>query len=302
MDVARNHLSEGDHTCDSLFQDHLLHCNCHSEKTTEALSYMTITSRQQKLLIIDGINYTQLVLKHTLASAGYKVATARNSAEAIHHISNELPDLILLSLRIDDSNGISTLRALKDYFKLRLDLAQGADPPVIILSAFKDSEQVREMQKLGVSGILFRPINAQELLDSIKSSISGEKGDMPQKRVVIFDFEDRSQQFLKSILTDEKYNIETIGSKEGLMELLGKEKVDLCIMNLLSLEDGIGEIMQSIRKMDEEMVIVTFGASSQDDLTQVDTQRHFTKPLNIHEFREEVDKLLMPQETDGAGK
>ncbi len=259
---------------------------------------MTITSRQQKLLIIDGINYTQLVLKHTLASAGYKVATARNSAEAIHHISNELPDLILLSLRIDDSNGISTLRALKDYFKLRLDLAQGADPPVIILSAFKDSEQVREMQKLGVSGILFRPINAQELLDSIKSSISGEKGDMPQKRVVIFDFEDRSQQFLKSILTDEKYNIETIGSKEGLMELLGKEKVDLCIMNLLSLEDGIGEIMQSIRKMDEEMVIVTIGASSQDDLTQVDTQRHFTKPLNIHEFREEVDKLLMAQKNE----
>jgi DNA-binding response OmpR family regulator len=157
---------------------------------------------------------------------------------------------------------------------------------------------MREIQRLGVSGILFKPINAQELLDSIRSSISGEKGDMPQKRIVILDVEDRSQQFLKSILTDEGYDIETIGSKEGLMELLGKEKFDLCIMDLLPLGDGIGETLQSIREIDEKIVIVTIGASSQDDLTQVGAQRHFTKPLNIHEFREEVDKLLMPQKKE----
>ena len=259
---------------------------------------MTITSRQQKLLIIDQINYPQLVLKHTLACAGYKVATARDSAEAIRHISAELPDLVLLSLRTDDSHGISTLRVLKDYFKLRLDLAQGADPPVIILSALRDSERMREIQRLGVSGVLFKPINAQDLLDSIKSSISGKKQDLPRTKIMILDSEDRSQQFLKSILADERYDIETIGSREGLMELLGKEKFDLCIMDLLPLGDGISEIIQNIREMDEEMVIVTIGASSQDDPSQVGVQRHFTKPLNIHEFRQEVDKLLMLQEKE----
>lgn len=259
---------------------------------------MTKTSRQQKLLIIDQINYPQLVLKHTLACAGYKVATARDSAEAIRHISAELPDLVLLSLRADDSHGISTLRALKDYFKLRLDLAQGADPPVIILSALRDSERMREIQRLGVSGVLFKPINAQELLDSITSSISGEKGDTLQKRIVILDVEDRSQQFLKSILTDERYDIQTIGSKEGLMELLGKEKFDLCIMDLLPVADGVSETLQSIRGIDEKIVIITIGASSQDDLAQVGAQKHFTKPLNIHGFREEVDKLLMLQKKE----
>ena len=253
---------------------------------------MTITSRQKKLLIIDRIDYPQLVLKHTLASAGYKVATARNSTEAIRHISNELPDLVLLSLRTDDSNGISTLRVLKDYFKLRLDLAQGADPPVIILSALKDSEQMRQIQRLGVSGILFKPINAQELLDSIESSISGKKDDIPQKRIVILDVEDRSQQFLKSILTDETYGIQTIGSKEGLMDLLGKDKFDLCIMDLLPLGDAISETLQRIREIDDKIIIVTIGTPSQEG-----DQRHFTKPLNIHEFREEVDKLLTNQKT-----
>ena len=259
---------------------------------------MTITSRQQKLLIIDQINYPQLVLKHTLACAGYKVATARDSAEAIRHISAELPDLVLLSLRTDDSHGISTLRVLKDYFKLRLDLAQGADPPVIILSALRDSERMREIQRLGVSGVLFKPVNAQELLDSIKSSISGKKEDLPRTKIMILDSEDRSQQFLKSILTDERYDIETIGSKEGLMELLRREKFGLCIMDLLPLGDGISEIIQNIREMDEEMVIVTIGEPSQDDPTQLGAQRHFTKPLNVHEFREEVDKLLMLQKKE----
>lgn len=259
---------------------------------------MTITSRQQKLLIIDQVNYPQLVLKHTLSSVGYKVATARDSAEAIRHISAELPDLVLLSLRTDDSDGILTLRALKDYFKLRLDLAQGAGPPVIVLSALRDSEQMHEIQRLDVSRILFKPINVQELLDSIRSSISGKNEDMPQKRIIILGAEDRSQQFLRSILTDDRYHIETIGSKEGLMELLGKEKLHLCIMDLLPLGDGISETLKSIKEIDEEMVIVTIGDSSQDDPTQLGAQRHFTKPLNIHEFREEVDKLLMPQKTE----
>jgi DNA-binding response OmpR family regulator len=259
---------------------------------------MTVTSRQQKLLIIDQVNYPQLVLKHTLESAGYKVTTARDSAEAIRHISAELPDLVLLSLRTDDSDGILTLRALKDYFKLRLDLAQEADPPVIVLSALRDSELMREIQRLDVSRILFKPIDAQELLDSIRSSISGKNEDMSQKRIIILGAEDRSQQFLRSILTDEGYDIETIGSKEGLMELLRKEKLDLCIMDLLPLGDGISETLKSIREIDEEMVIVTIGDSSQDDPTQLGVQRHFTKPLNIHEFREEVDKLLVLQKKE----
>jgi len=258
---------------------------------------MTI-SRQQRILIIDEINYTRLMLDYALIGAGYKAATARNSNEAMQHISAELPDLILLSFRVTDSSGVSILRALKDYFKLRLDIAQGAEPPVIILSASRDAKQTQEVQSLGVSKILLKPINMQELLDSVKTTIANKKNVVPQtrKKIMIFDGSVRSQQFLESVLVDEMYEIETTDSETELLSRIKSRKFDLSIIDLPSLESEATEILQSIREMSEEMPIITIAASadqvSQDEVFSLGIQMHFVKPLNVDVFRTEVDTLL----------
>ena len=136
---------------------------------------MIALRQQKKILIIDEINYTRLALDHALTSAGYKVATAHSSEEAMQHISTELPDIILLSLRTVDPGRASIMATLKDYFKIRLDIAQGAEPPVITLSASRNTKQIHELQSLGVSRILFKPINMHELFDSITSAIANKK-------------------------------------------------------------------------------------------------------------------------------
>jgi len=268
-----------------------------------------LVSRQNKLLIIDEINYTRLVLDLALANAGYKVVTARNSGEAMQHISAELPDLILLSLRATDASGVSTRRVLKDYFRLRLDIAQGAEPPIIILSAFRDTKQTREVESLGASKIIFKPINMQDLLDAVESAIANKKKVVPRtrKKIMIFDGETRSQQFLISFLTHEMYDIEAADSEAEMLARLKHRKFDLCIIDLASLDSDISEVLERIKEIAEEMPMITVATSadriSQDKLKKLGMQMHFIKPLNVDVFRTEVDTLLsianpLPSEMD----
>jgi len=260
-----------------------------------------IAQRRQKILVIDEINYTRLILDQILTGSGYKVVIARDSGEAMQYISSELPDIILLSLRINDTAGVSTLRVLKDYFRLRLDIAQGAEPAIIILSALKDSRQNREVQSVGVSNILFKPLSMQELLDVLIEAIANKKQVVVHERqkILLLDSETRSQQFLESVLAHDTYDIESADSESEFLARIKHRQFDLSIVDLASLEDNAIEVLTTMRGIAEEMPIVTIANStdrvSRDDLKQIGIQVHFIKPLNIDVFRTEVDALLRSQ-------
>lgn len=262
-----------------------------------------LKSRPQKLLIIDEVNYTRLVLSQVLSSKGYKVGTAQNSGEAMQSITAELPDVILLSLRSTDS-AVSALRNLKDYFRLRLDVAQGAEPAIIILADLRDTRQTREVMSLGVSHSLARPVNIQELFDSVSSVISSNRTVSPEKRmnIIFIDSETRSQQFLESILTHEVYDIEAANSEAEFLENMKAKKYDLAIMDLSSFDDEMPEILANIGEIAKEMPVITIATSadqvSQDELKELGVHAHFIKPLHTDLFRAEVDTLLQTSEAE----
>ena len=264
-----------------------------------------IAQRQQKILVIDEANYTRLILDQILTGSGYKVAVTQDNGEAMQYISSELPDVILLSLCSNDATGVSTLRVLKDYFRLRMDIAQGAEPVIIILSNLKDTRQNREIQSVGVANVLFKPLSMQELLDTLKEVMENKKQIIVRERqkIILLDSETRSQQFLQSILAYDTYDIESSDSEAEFLARIKHRRFDLSVIDLASLEDGIIETLKTIKGIAEEMPIVTIATSadriSHDDLKEIGVQVHFIKPLNIDVFRTEVDALLRarPEET-----
>lgn len=266
-----------------------------------------IAQRQQKVLVIDEANYTRLILDQILTGSGYKVVVTQDNGEAMQYIASELPDIILLSLRADDAMGMSTLRVLKDYFRLRLDIAQGAEPAIIILSNLKDTRQNREIQYVGVANVLFKPLSIHELLDTLKEVIENKKQIVVHERqkIMILDSETRSQQFLQSVLAHDTYDIDFSDSEAEFLARIKHRKFDLSIIDMASLENGVIEALKTIMEIAEEMPIVTIATSadrvSHDDLKEIGVQVHFIKPLNIDVFRTEVDALLRaspePEET-----
>lgn len=256
------------------------------------------TTRQSKVLIIDEISYTRMGIDYALTNYGYKITTTKNNEEAIKNITTERPDVILLSIRSNDTNGLSILKNLKEYFRLRLDIAQGAEPPIIVLSASRNIRQVRELQYLGASVVLFKPINIQELPGVISSAISKGHKVTPQerKKILIFDGEIRSNQFIESILAHEVYDFEKCEIEAEATAKLGNRKFDLAILDVSSFESEITEALKQIREIVPEMPIITVsafdGQVSIEDFEKSNIQKHFSKPINVIELQINVDELM----------
>lgn len=254
--------------------------------------------RQPKVLVIDSLKYTRLGMDYALTNAGYKVSTAHNSEEAMNIIQSELPDAILLSLRSNDADGINTLKELKEYFRLRLDIASGAEPPIIILSSFRNSRQALDLQYLGASIVLFKPINIQDLPEIIDSVIANKHNSILQekRKILIFDAEQRSRSFLQSVLAHETYDFEMSESEAETMAKIKNKRFDLIILDLSSFDNDFMEMLKRIKEMVDKVPIITtsaFGGQiSEDQFAQLNIFAHFTKPINISELQSTVDRLM----------
>ncbi len=267
-------------------------------KRSENLSGNTKILRQRKVLVVDEINYTRLGIDYALSSYGYKVNTARNEEEAMQSIKSELPDVIILSLRYNDANGVNLLKNMKEYFRLRLDIANRAEPPIIVLIASRNSKQAREIQYLGASLVLFKPINIQELPNIISSVISKEHKPTHQerKKILIFDGEARSYQFIESVLANESYEFITSESEDETLAKMKNRSFDLAILDLSSFENDALETLKAIREITPEMPIITtsaFGGQvSEDEFKNLKIVKHFTKPIDVIELQNVVDELM----------
>jgi len=262
--------------------------------------------RQRKVLIIDEINYTRLGIDYALSNYGYKVTSVRNGEEAMKNIISELPDIVILSPRYNDINGMDVMKNMKEYFRLRLDIAQGAEPPIIAMVASKNSKQAREAQYLGASAILFKPINIQELPSLIASTIAKEHKPTHQsrKKILIFDGEIRSHKFIESVLANENYDFETSESESETIAKIRNRKFDMAVLDISSFESDVLDSLKKIREVAEEMPIITVtafgGQISEEDFADLKIQKHFTKPINVIEFQSLVDGLMAERAKEGS--
>lgn len=66
-----------------------------------------------KILIVDDQSDNLKVLYNTLNMAGYNISMAKTGQQAINHISDHQPDLILLDITLPDINGLDVCRTIK---------------------------------------------------------------------------------------------------------------------------------------------------------------------------------------------
>jgi two-component system response regulator (stage 0 sporulation protein F) len=66
------------------------------------------------VLLVDDEDTIRLFLEKTLRDEGYEALTAATGEEALELTRSELPDLILLDLKLPDINGIEVLQRVKE--------------------------------------------------------------------------------------------------------------------------------------------------------------------------------------------
>lgn len=78
------------------------------------------------------------------------------------------PDLVLLDIHVNPIDGYEMLRQLRGS-------GQFKDTPIVALTASVMSEEVHELRMAGFNGVLAKPINQDNLLQSLQRVLLGQE-------------------------------------------------------------------------------------------------------------------------------
>jgi len=93
---------------------------------------------------------------------GYKVSVANSGKKGLEKIKEEVPDLVLLDIKMPEMDGIETLEKIK---------AIDEDVLVIMLTAYQTVETAVKAMKLGAYDYISKPFNYEELKIIIKRAL-----------------------------------------------------------------------------------------------------------------------------------
>jgi signal transduction histidine kinase len=121
--------------------------------------------KNMKVLIVDDQSDNLKVLYNTLKTAGYELSLAKTGQQAINHIAEHRPDLILLDITLPDINGLEICRAIKlDETTEKI--------PVIFISASTDSNYVVKGFEVGCVDYIRKPFVQAEVLARVKTHLT----------------------------------------------------------------------------------------------------------------------------------
>lgn len=92
----------------------------------------------------------------------YKVSIAKNGEEGLIKIKEEIPDLVLLDIKMPGINGIETLEKIKAIDK---------DALVIMITAYQTIDSAIKSMKLGAYDYIIKPFEFEKLRISIKRAL-----------------------------------------------------------------------------------------------------------------------------------
>jgi DNA-binding response OmpR family regulator len=127
---------------------------------------MADVKKEIKLLLVDDEEDFRLAASRALGRQGFSVLPAESGERALQLLRSEQPDVVVLDLRMEGMDGISTLEEIRKT---------SPDLPVIILTGHGRYEDALAGIKLKVIDFVQKPVDMQELGDHIRGFFAQEK-------------------------------------------------------------------------------------------------------------------------------
>ena len=120
-----------------------------------------------RLIIADDEMLIRTGLKIMLEASGKVevLALAENGRAAFEACTIHRPDVVLMDIRMPESNGIEGTKLIKEAFP---------EVKVLIVTTFQDTEYIVEAVQNGASGYLLKDSSPDAILDGIKVALSGK--------------------------------------------------------------------------------------------------------------------------------
>ncbi|MDX5477187.1 MAG: sigma 54-interacting transcriptional regulator, partial [Cyclobacteriaceae bacterium] len=113
------------------------------------------------LLIEDDISYSRII-RNFLEKNGYTIISTNKVAEGLSLLKSHNPDLVITDYRLPDGNGMQILEAA---------LQDANSTKTILITSYSDIRIAVKSIKMGAVDYITKPINPEELLESVKDAV-----------------------------------------------------------------------------------------------------------------------------------
>jgi response regulator RpfG family c-di-GMP phosphodiesterase len=116
--------------------------------------------RRKVLLVDDEPGFAEL-LRDLLEMDNYEVVTAENGVEGLEKLKTFVPDVIISDIVMPTMSGFEMFKQVKAA-------PETASLPFLFITGFQDERVLSEARKIGVFGILRKPIDIEQIENRIR--------------------------------------------------------------------------------------------------------------------------------------
>jgi len=132
--------------------------------------------KEKKILIVDDDEELVRILSVNFMMEGFQVITAFDGMSAVMRAHKELPDLIILDIKMPAGDGVSVVEKLRSSSKT-------FTIPIMFLSALPMEEIKEKAAKVGVIHYFTKPFDLESLVNYVKRILKVDEN-APTLRVV----------------------------------------------------------------------------------------------------------------------
>lgn len=116
------------------------------------------------ILVVEDDALLLEVMCNILEVEGFEIHPARNGKQALESFVDAKPDLIISDIMMPEMDGYELLKSVRN-------LPNGVTVPFLFLTARTERADVSRARTLGVDDYLFKPFDAQELINAVRSRL-----------------------------------------------------------------------------------------------------------------------------------
>ncbi len=127
--------------------------------------------QNKKILIVDEAFLIRHSLQNLIEQEGFSVVTADSGLHAMQQFEDEKPDIVILDMRLPDTNGLTLLKTMKE---IRPSVT------IVMVTASPDIQSSVEAMKIGALDYLEKPVD----LEKLTAILNTLKQEQPQVQAV----------------------------------------------------------------------------------------------------------------------
>jgi DNA-binding NtrC family response regulator len=233
------------------------------------------------ILVVDDnpdlLNTFALILKRK----GYLVETAGDGLQAMDKFSSRHFDVVLMDVVMPNMNGVETLKKMRE-------IDSGAR--VILMTAYCDEEQLREIARGGAYNALYKPVDIGHLMQLI-----GEITRDPA--ILVVDDDGDFRYSLSRMLELHNYQVVTAANGREALEIARKRNISLAFVDVkMSVMNGLTTSLKLKEISPGTLIVMMTGY--RDEVVSIVSEamgkgvvKCLYKPFDMAELKELVSRV-----------